>query len=141
VIVVGWPSTLFAINDAELYKGPKSECWASNQLPFYGVDNILYCPNTMLVSSTNFTITSTQLPRISLFDGPPPMRNTTVDITGTVSFFNNPGEDEYWSFNFNKGTFFNAIVTSTQGTVKLYFQNKKVATIEQGQSFDYQTTV
>jgi len=43
--------TLAGLNHAQFYDAPKNECWEQNASGMYGLDNIVLCPNTHIVSN------------------------------------------------------------------------------------------
>jgi len=123
--VLGAWVALWQISYHELYSGNNNSCFSGNTAATYGSDNMLYCPNTYLISKTNITILNTGVVAY-LYNQPAssiamnPGQNFTM-YTGDL-YIDDDDEEIAWWFVFNPGTQLQMTFTDVNATAELVAQ-------------------
>ena len=87
-----------------MYSGNGNGCLAKNTVALYGEDNVLYCPNTFIVSSLNVTDTSFSTIAITT----PNITKKEMEIVSSntlqspvLSIYLDYQAETFWWFNLN----------------------------------------
>lgn len=130
--------SLAGINRLQFYDAEENECWAQNSSAFYGEDNILYCPNTFVVSEVVIQDTSA---RISAYvtKGVPKKSNNTFPTYRSGLYSGDSGDSVDWYFAANPGSELFIAFINVQSDIEISINHKTWETIKAGP--DYNVTI
>eukprot|EP01094_Clydonella_sp_ATCC50884_P001309 TRINITY_DN1098_c0_g1_i1.p1 TRINITY_DN1098_c0_g1~~TRINITY_DN1098_c0_g1_i1.p1 ORF type:complete len:392 (-),score=102.16 TRINITY_DN1098_c0_g1_i1:46-1047(-) len=126
--------SLAGINRLQFYDAEENECWAQNASAFYGEDNILYCPNTFIVSEVQISDSALNSFLMAyVVDEKPPKAEKTFPPEEYHFNTGDSGGQIDWYFLANEGSQLQIAMWDLDSDITLSINHKNKQKIPKGQ--------